>query len=346
MIFIGKVRMSNLELLRVVAMIFIMFGHSSLRINALPTSDAFVTNPLYSFLAIMSGCIATTGVGIFIVISGWFGIRFSGKGLLKYLFQVFFLLWLIYGIAIVSGSSEFNSSGVKYSLCFYDGYWFVLAYLGLYLASPVLNLFIEHAKKKDFQIVLISYFLFQSVYSWLSAWYDYYNGYSIIMFCGIYLTAAYIRKFPVDWIFRNSWQLLFATILIMSIIASLSTWLFGNAGRQIRDDNPLVIFACILFVMCFSKIKLQSKVVNWLAASCFAVYLIHYSPFVYPYFMSLVRYVNDIFTGWMSLPAMLTTLLVAFLLCTLFDQIRIWLWKLFIIKFDKEEVVKDKGQRR
>ena len=191
-------RLSNIELLRVIAMILIMFGHSHLRIQSFPSVDNIAANPILFFVDIILRCITTTGVGIFIAISGWFGIRFSGKGLLKYLFQVFFLLWLIYGIAIVSGSSEFNSSGIRYSLCFYDGYWFVLAYLGLYLASPVLNLFIEHAKKKDFQIVLISYFLFQSVYSWLSAWYDYYNGYSIIMFCGIYLTAAYIRKFPVD----------------------------------------------------------------------------------------------------------------------------------------------------
>ena len=47
-------------------------------------------------------------------------------------------------------------------------YWFVKAYMGLYLFAPVINSFIENASKKQVQIFLISFYLFQTVYAWIS----------------------------------------------------------------------------------------------------------------------------------------------------------------------------------
>lgn len=312
-----KTRSSNIELLRILAMLFIMFGHSHLRFHHAST-----------FIDVLLSCIATTGVGIFIAISGWFGIHFRVKGLAKFLYQVFLTLWTVYLLAIVFGVTKINMAGVMISLSFYEGYWFIMGYLGLYLISPVLNSFIEHATKREFQIILFSYFLFQCYFSWLSAWYDYYNGYSIILFGGIYLTAAYVRKYPVQWIQKNALVLLVGTLFFMSMIAYFSLLKFGHAARQIRDDNPLVIFISILMVLCFSKLKFQSKVVNWLAASCFAVYLIHYSPFVYPYIMQLIRGVYAQYNGLMYGLVLLLALVMVYVICTLFDQLRVVSWTL------------------
>lgn len=321
-------RSSNIELLRVIAMILIMFGHSHLRLHSLPHADVIVVTPISSFLNVMLSCITTTGVGIFIAISGWFGIKFKTKGLAKYLFLVFFTLWATYGISIALHTAEFNFSGIKTSLCFYEGYWFVLGYLGLYLISPLLNTFIEHATKKELQIVLLSYFLFQSYVSWLSGWYDYYSGYSIFLFAGIYLTAAYFKKYPIDWIEKYAPHLWTATILLMTVIAYLSLWGLGFAGRQIRDDNPLTIIASILLVITFSKLKFQNRLVNWLAVSCFAVYLLHYSPFVYPYLMQIMRNVYQQYDGLIYTMVLLAALLAIYVGCALFDQIRILCWNI------------------
>lgn len=312
-----RIRSSNIELLRIVAMILIMFGHSHLRIHHAST-----------FIDVLLSCITTTGVGVFIAISGWFGIHFRLQGLAKYLYQVFFTLWMVYALAIAFGVAKINIDGIMISLSFYEGYWFVIGYLGLYLISPILNSFIEHARKIECQILLLSYFLFQCYYSWLSAWYDYYNGYSIVLFGGIYLTVAYIRKYPVQWIQKNAVMLLVGVLFFMSVIAYFSLLNFGHAARQIRDDNPLVILVSILMVICFSKMKFQSKVINWLAASCFAVYLIHYSPFVCPYFMQLIRDVYAQFDGLIYGFTLLFALVMVYVLCTLFDQLRIVSWAL------------------
>ena len=319
-------RWSNIELLRIVAMMLILFGHTHIRLYIIEHGQEQMS--IVSFFNTMMACISTTGVGLFIAISGWFGIRFKTSGLSKYLYIVLFTLWAVYGVAIASGTTELNLEGIKISLGFYHGYWFIMGYLGLYLISPILNLFIEHATKKEYKIVLLSYFLFQTYYSWLSGWYDYYNGYSIIMFGGIYLTAAYVRKYPIGFLQKHSNTLIIATILLMSCVAYLSLWKFGNAARQIRDDNPLVILLSILFVLSFNKLKFQSRVINWLAASCFAVYLIHFSPYVYPYLMQGVGYVYNHFDGVIYAALLLLLFFAVYIACTLFDQIRILTWNL------------------
>jgi len=323
-----SIRYSNIELLRIVAMLLIMFGHFYLRIHPLPDSGDIINSPLSSFLDVILNCFATIGVSVFIAISGWFGIRFKKQGLSKYLFQVFFILWLVYVIALIRQTADININGIKISLCFYSGYWFVLGYLGLYLISPLLNSFIDYATKKELHFVLLSYFFFQSYVSWLSGWYNYYNGYSIILFAGIYLSSAYFRKYPIKWVENNAPLLFFTTIISMAIIVYFSMMIFGFAGRQLRDDNPLAIFSSIMLVITFKKMKFQTKFVNWLAASCFSVYLIHYSPFVYPYIMQLMNNIYMNFDGLLFGLVFLTSLMLIYVFCTMIDQIRVLNWKL------------------
>ena len=317
-------RMSNFELLRIVAMMLVMLGHTHFRMYSFVQANAGIKGIFDTALA----CISTTGVGIFIVISGWFGIRPRKCGLVKYLFQIFFTLWVIYGIFIILGLDDFNADGVKISMSLYSGYWFVIGYLGLYIIAPILNKFIEYASKREYQMMLLSFYLFQSYYSWITAWYDYYMAYSVLLFSGIYLTAAYIRKYPIKWLEKYALHLFVIVILCMTSIATVSLYLFGHAARMIRDDNPLVIFEALLLVTIFGKIKFQSRFVNWLAASCFAVYLIHFHPLVYPYLFKIVADIYGKYDGIVYVVLLLTILILVYLCCTFLDQIRVLVWSI------------------
>lgn len=326
MLGIKKQRDSNLELLRIVAMMLIMFGHFHGRMQPWVNTEIISTHPTTSFIRVFLNCITTCGVDIFIAISGWFGIKFRVQGLAKYLFFVFFTLWFVYVLSVAFNITTFNAEGIKTSMGLYDGYWFIIGYLGLYLISQILTTFIEDASKKEYQLVLFLTIIFQCCYSWITAWYDYYNGYSIILFSIIYLTAAYFRKYPIGWVEKWAPLLFVLTVLVMACISTFSLWKFGHAARQIRDDNPLVILACIFLLLSFKKLKFQSRIVNWLAASCFTVYLIHYNPYVYPYFMSLMRYVYDEYAGLVYCGTFVIALCAVYLICTLFDQFRVIAW--------------------
>ena len=99
------------------------------------------------------------------MISGWFGINPTLKKASAVIFQVIFFWGGIFGTAYLLGIP------IPYRAClnvFYFGnhYWFLPAYLGLYVLAPVLNSFIETAKARLVFGVLLSFFILQFIYGW------------------------------------------------------------------------------------------------------------------------------------------------------------------------------------
>jgi hypothetical protein len=72
--------------------------------------------------------------------------------------------------------------------------------------------------------------------------------------------------------------------IIFSLINSTAiivTYKCGIKGRYVlflnslNYNNPLIIISSVSLFIVFSKIKMQSKIINWLASSALAIYLIH-----------------------------------------------------------------------
>ena len=76
-------------------------------------------------------------------------------------------------------------------------YWYIIAYVGLYVLAPVLNMFIGLSSKKQFLSVLILFFFTEFIYGWVVDSKCYAMGYSIISFVGLYLLACYLKKYGI-----------------------------------------------------------------------------------------------------------------------------------------------------
>ena len=318
-----KVRQSSVELLRIVAILCVLIGHTRISLESghyLGRDAASVmTNSLVSAFTV-------GGVDVFVLISGWFGIRANTRGLMKFVFQVLFLSMGIFLVSLCLGIAPFSLKSIQIGMSLTEEYWFVMAYLGLYLFSPLLNTFCEHTTEKQLRVFLMVFYFFQTYYCWLSGYLNYFGGYSIVFFMGLYLTARYVRLYPVNFLERRPWKIYLVCCLVVFAIASMGQWLFGNALRMLRYDNPLVIMAAIALLRAFSRIQFQSKFVNWLATSCFAVYIIHFNPFVFPFFKSGVWWMADRFGGILFVLGSMVWLMVVFFLCVLVDQLRIFSW--------------------
>lgn len=329
-----KERQSNIELLRILAMMGVLAGHGVGMVNALPTRETIPSSPLSSLFFILFSCVFVGGVNVFVLISGWFGIRASVKGLLKLLFQFFFLLWGVTAFLLLTGMIQIEELTFKNCLGLTDGYWFVVAYIGLYILSPVLNLFAEQASQRQQQLLLISFYAFQCYYSWTTSYLDYFGGYSIVLFIGLYLTARYFKRFPVEYIKNRSWSLFIILAVCASLVMLLSLYFFGNAGRMVRYDNPLVILEGICLIFAFQKWHFQSKIVNWLAASCFAVYVLHYHPYIFGRFLQGARAISTSSSGLIYVGEAALYLMAVYLACAIVDQLRILLWYWMIKRKD------------
>ena len=93
-----KVRESQFELLRIVAMAMILMVHFNgvVMEKFLPvTAQPFV----HLWGAELLESMAIIGVNLFVLISGYFGIRFTANGMLKY---VLWVLWYSIGLFLIA----------------------------------------------------------------------------------------------------------------------------------------------------------------------------------------------------------------------------------------------------
>lgn len=310
-------------------MFFVLVDHFYMVTCSLPSAKNISEAILPSFLKILLMSIAVGGVDIFVLISGWFGIHPSKKGLAKYVYQVCFLLWLLLAFFFFYDRDSITLTTVKASFWLYSGYWFLMAYLGLYLLSPILNAFIQSASKRQFQLVLVCLYIFQCYFCWLTGNLDYYGGYSIMFFCLLYLTARYARLYPIKILDARSHYFYCASILFIAVVVILSEYFTGTALRMLRYDNPLVIFASLSLLTTIYKFQFSSRIVNWIAESCFAVYIIHFNPLVFPYFTKGILKIYGETDGLYAIISVFLYLCTVFLCCVFIDRIRIITWKCF-----------------
>ncbi len=316
-------RQSGVELLRIIAIFMVLAGHANARVLGLPLPSDFVSSTSSSVVRMLLSSVVVAGVDIFVMISGWFGIHAKPRGLAKLLFQVFFLLWGIYVVFLLTGNATLNAHDIKVCLTLTEEYWFVMAYIGLYVLSPVLNAFVEKASKREFQMVLAGFYVFQCYYCWLSGTVDYFSGYSVTFLCGLYLTARYFRLYPVEVIASHGTAVFLACLFVVTAVSGVAMARFGNGARMLRYDNPLIIISSLGLLSTFARMRFHSRVVNSLATACFAVYIIHFDPLVFHYFAMAVRWIYQSTSGLLAVAEIGAFLVAVFLACWLVDRVRL-----------------------
>lgn len=192
-----KVRQSNMELLRIIAMFLVLLVHADFFSLGAPSASDCVNAPVGSSLKVFFEAISIACVDIFVCLSGWFGIKPSVRGFSNFVFQCLFWLIGLYIITLLIGTSTFSIQGIKGCLALTKLNWFIKAYILLYILAPVLNAFVEKASQKEFRNVLIAFFAFEFVYGWIFSGSTLHivGGYSTISFIGLYLLARYVRLY-------------------------------------------------------------------------------------------------------------------------------------------------------
>lgn len=285
----------------------------------------------------------------FVLISGWFGIRYSTKGLINLIFQALFLSGLVFVGTYVMGATDFSFKTIKELLYLSEAGWFFKSYLLLFLMAPALNAFIEKVSKKEFEGFLLLYFAFLFVGGWMFENSTAYicRGYSPLSFFGLYLFARYLRLHCLDRgtrflkkgaLAKHEKLVLFLSYIVpltLIFVITYPEFKYSGIGYRLTSYcSPLVIFSATALLLYFSKIQVvSSKWINTLARSTLAVYLIQESPFFLKIFNGHCRSLflgND---GIMCSLVVAGYLLGIFIFCILVDQLRIFVWKRIERKF-------------
>ena len=330
------VRDSNMELLRILAMLGILAVHADFFALGIPSRIDCEQNQLASLLRFVVESITIVSVNIFVLLSGWYGIRPKAKRIKEFLFQILFFNILFFVIFIfVKPEAAFSKQGLLSLLMLDKRFWFVKAYLMLYLLSPILNSFIEHSSKRQLYLVTSIFFVFQTIYGWLFAavsWFN--NGYSALSFVGLYLLARYYRLTGFKYLNRFRAALLFIVFIFANSLFAYFLAITGRGGMinlLYAYNSPFVIIASLVAFYIFTTLSFKSRFVNVLAISSFAAFLFHANHF----FLDIV-YVPTI-KNWfvnLSLPSFFFHV-TAFILCLYLVSIAIDKFRFFIYKLIK-----------
>lgn len=264
-------RETGIEALRCVLMFLIVFGHCCLFSTG--------SDPRISKILSVPVVFATDA---FILISGWFGVRFSVMKIVRFLGVGVFACMVVTISGLVLGVER----PFKYSLG-----WFGNAYLALMLLSPLINAGLEALKEKDLLVRGWTLYAVAMLLSWLpirflgidfvpTGW----SGLSFNTMCFVYVTGRVMRE--MSWIAHvrtRTVALWFAGLMVLNLMwsgmagSAQSLAMKGLFVGSKDYDSPIVLGLAICFFLLFKRLEIRgwaAKVIGWCTPSMFAVYLL------------------------------------------------------------------------
>lgn len=298
--------------------------------------------------------VALCSVNCFILISGFVGFssRYKYSNLISLWFQVLFYSVSFTLIAkIVNPENVSNGDIVKaFFPVLGSQYWFFTSYFLLFLFIPILNKAVECVGKVKMGAALILIVFFVSVFgvvrnTIVGGDVFYVNdGYSPWWLIILYLIGAYIKKHRAFANIRKRW------LICVFIASTVLTWsskvldqwvelpLFGEATYSdffVNYTSVTVLISSVCLLLLFSRLTIRNilcRIIAFFTPLCFGVYLIHDNVFIRNSIVSGRFY----FFNTIAIPKMLLAIVVSvigvFLVCSLIDYIRFWLFKLLKVK--------------
>jgi len=267
------------------------------------------------------------GVNCFTLISGYFGIHASAKGLLR-----FTLMCMVYSVGIYSAAGPvqgFSWQGwiESWMVFTHTDLWYVPAYMLLYLISPMLNTAVEYLQKRRFTLWLALFIVANVWCGWV--WDANFNptGYTPIQLIMMYLIGRWLSaRLPQC---KDSLRFMagISYLSAVALTALIAVWM--QPGKVYAYNSPWVIISSVSLFIFFTTLQLQSSRINALARGAFAAYLIHKNPAIWGGLIRpLAIIVWDLGSLWVYTGFVLGFTVVIYLVSAAVDEIRARLFRL------------------
>lgn len=325
-----KKRNSTFELLRIISILLIIIFHYSSKGGYVGNTNPYSIGVFLSF--------GELGVNLFMLITGYYMINTNRKWE-----KVILILAQVYFYNIINSTIVFLNSGDPYTinnvikiLIPNTFYWYIKAYLLIYIFSPYINKLLKTLTQKDYIALLtISLVIWSVIPSFLQilgisaeTTSLFYNRFIWLLI--VYCIGAYINLYVKDTHIRKS--LMFfsaATLLLLVYIGIAVTFQVGFIKTQgfIPPNSVLLFFLSLAIFLLFAKISpFNSRTINLFANCTLGIYMLHDG-----YGNKLIRtYCASFFTGQIGELNILLSSIVIFLVGFLLNIV--WI---FVEKFMK-----------
>lgn len=328
------IRNSSIELLRIIAMIMIVFHHFAVHGGfSWESSSVSFTRHWYN-LIIMGGKI---GVDVFVIISGYYLIN-SNSGYIKFdkiakfVGQVFFYSVTLYLISCLTGISDLNIKSlikVLFPITF-SQWWFASTYFVLFLLHPFLNRLLHVLDQAAYQKLLLVLVICWSVIPTFTT--SSFQGNSLLWFITLYSISGYIRLYGLNSKFTAKHYFIF--LLIGSLLTYGSSIAFTMLGKKwsffsaratyfYGQEKITTLLTSLCLFMLFVTIKMNyHRWINVVASATFGVYLIHDNnivrPLLWESWFKNAQYQESLYL----IPYSIIAVTIVYVVCTFIDLLR------------------------
>ena len=351
-----KKRNANMELLRLISMLMIIFLHALGKSNLLV--NLYAEPSLNGVIAWVLEAMSLCAVNVFILISGYFLIdsKFKLGRLVELICEMVFYSLGAFLICILLGVDIHEEIDIHFLLhtvfpVHMELYWFLSTYVLVYIMLPIIQAGVKNISQKQFRIVLNLLLIYECGFkSFLPFRFEEDKmGYNLLWFITVFLLGAYIKQYGARRLNKPCRGLILyflnvALIIFESFVIGRVFIKHGRLGKLLHvtmDYNHLfVLLAALGIFAAFLSMKPMKekagRVICALSPMALGIYLAHEN-------LSL-RYNWQKWLGIYDtldkptpefLGRLLLAVVIVFVCGLAIDWIRIQIFKLFKLLFGK-----------
>ncbi len=348
-----KERQSGIELLRIIAMLQIIYLHlyqyGELRAGSINAGDldGFLTTFVWSF------CRAP--VDLFIMVTGYFMItakfdikKTTKRALTTYGAMIFYSIGISVIYFIINPDKVNAVSVAKAVFPLTSKTWYFLSnYIVILLLSPFINKMLVSLTKKQYLYFVGIIFFVMSIWSTLAGIdgldkvfrvdkiVDPYYGKSIAGFLLCYFIGGYLRLFVPqhkDESKKTDVKLRYLICFVVLCIVDIGLkYTFKQYGTVFgMFNNPLVVFESAFLILFFRDFRFRSKLVNTMAGTTLGIYAIHEHPYVRTWLWDTINFNNKaLYDTLIYVPLAILACVAVFVSCGFIELIRLRIFGFF-----------------
>lgn len=224
---------------------------------------------------------------MFILISGYFGIRHIVKPLLKLFIDLTVYGLIAYSVGVIFFGIDFSLGGLVHGIDVHN--WFVVHFALLILSAPILEASMEGKNPECLIRWIVLLLIINVVFGYVLGYVNI-NGYNYLNFIMLYVIARYIRLIkennsPLYAHFKRFGVCYWIISAMMLTVGFVILWKVGHVPNSVRYfgyNNPIILLSSFCLFVVFSSLKFQSRKINLIATGMFGVFLMHTPPEIIP----------------------------------------------------------------
>ncbi len=270
---VNIIRNSNIELLRVISIVMIVVMHVYGQYQTV--DDGFVYHS-----SMLCNAICNTGVSIFVLISGYYGVKSNLRKWIS-LYNVTTFYGILFLIAcFIRPHYAIDTTLILKCIfpVFCNKYWFITSYLLLMALSKYIDRMLNTLSRKEYKTLILVLTLFVIISPTLFR-FEIFNdsGKGFMNMLTMYIIGRYIAKYGfIQLIHKYSMLLVPLLICLIWLGNEVMDRYTGNWWYFCRDNSVfIVVLAICIFYLFVSTTDRHDEAINRFAKYVFPIYLVH-----------------------------------------------------------------------